>query len=310
MKSVGWIGLGQMGVPMAMNLLKAGCAMHVYNRTPQKAAPLVAAGAQQQGSAREVAERSELLFLMLSNGQAVREVLLGPDGVLAGLTQGQMVVNMSTISPGETSEFADLVAAKGGCYVDAPVSGTVGPAVAGQLVILVGGSQDALAACQPYFDRMGKSTIHFGKTGAGCQAKLAINLLLGVVGQGIAETVLFAQQLGLDTDKVFDMISQSAVNTPMFQAKKEMLRTQQFPPAFKLQLVSKDLGLVEAERARMNLELPLATCARGTYKRAEELGVASLDIAAIFLALKAMSGLGPESYTAADARGNADVANL
>ncbi len=289
MAKVAWIGTGYMGVPMARNLLKAGYPVQVYNRTPEKARPLEADGAVLALSPREAVQGAEAVFVMLTQGSAVEAVLEGAAGLLAGLEPQAVVVNMSTIAPEEAQRFAERIAAAGGIYVDAPVSGSVGPAQNGQLVILAGGAAEALEQVQPFFDVLGKKTIHFGGVGAGSSAKLSINLLLGVMAQGISEALLIGEQAGLQREQLIEMIGESAVNTPMLSAKKDMWMKEEFPAAFMVSLLAKDLGLLTAEAKREGVELPLAEAAERTYAEAVRNGRGELDMAAVWLELKERS---------------------
>ncbi|MGW9018965.1 NAD(P)-dependent oxidoreductase [Priestia megaterium] len=286
MHTLGWIGLGHMGAPMAKNLLQAGYKVNVYNRSIEKTTSLVEIGATKLDSPKEVVEQSDIIFVMLSDSKAVQAILTQDNGVLNAIHSGKVVVDMSTISPEDSLSFAKLVSEKGGVYLDAPVSGSVGAAVAGQLVILVGGQKKTIELCQPYFNILGKETIYFGSNSKGSSAKLAINLLLGVIGQGIGETLVLAEKSGLDIEKVLEMISQSGMNTPLFQGKKEMYRKEEFPSAFMLELMSKDLGLVKIEADRLETVLPLAEATNAIYRSAKENGKAKLDMAAVYLELK------------------------
>lgn len=283
---LGWIGLGHMGVPMASRLRRAGHPLHVYNRTENKTASLVAEGATSLHSPRELAEQSDIIFIMLADGNAVESVLHQDDGLLASDLKNKIVVNLSTISPEESTQFAQLVEQTGATYLESPVSGSVGVAEAGQLVMLVGGDGATLETCRPYLDILGKESIHFGGHGTGSSAKLAINLLLGIVGEGLAETFLLAEGAGLDKEKIIQMISLSGMNTPLFQGKQDMYRKEEFPPAFPLRLMAKDLGLITDAAKRYNLTLPLAEAAREQYKQANTSDQADLDMAAIYLSLK------------------------
>lgn len=286
MQTIGWIGTGQMGELMAMNLLQAGYKIHVYNRTPEKTAALLENGAVREVSAKELVEQCDVSFVMLSDVNAVKDVLTKEDGILAGMAPGKIIVDMSTISPEDSKMFAQLVAEKGGIYLDAPVSGSLGPAKAGKLVILVGGDEEAKDFCQPYFDVLGKKTIHFGENGKGSEAKLSINLLLAIVGQGIGETVLLADKAGLERAKVLEMIAESAMNTPLFASKREMYETEEFPAAFMLKLMAKDLGLIKEQAERLEVDLPLAKAAKDTYMEARDHGKGDSDMAAVYLELK------------------------
>lgn len=286
MTKLAWIGTGYMGLPMARNLLKAGYPVNVYNRTIEKALPLEADGAQLVSSPKKAATGAEAIFVMLTKGSAVESVLEGEEGLLASLAPETVIVNMSTISPGEAREFARRIEAAGGVYVDAPVSGSVAPAIQGQLVILAGGTETAVERCRPFFEVLGKKTIRFGEVGTGSSAKLSINLLLGVMAQGISEALLAGEQAGLKREQLIEMIGESAVNTPMLAAKKEMWINEEFPAAFMVSLLSKDLGLLTAEAKQEGIELPLAEAVDRTYADAVRSGKGELDMAAVWLELK------------------------
>lgn len=289
MKNLAWIGTGHMGLPMARNLLKAGYPVHVYNRTADKAAPLQEDGAVLHSTPGEAAAEAEVVFIMLTKGDAVAEVLNGEQGILAQTRPGTLIINMSTISPGEARELAQQTQQAGAVYVDAPVSGSVAPAQQGQLVILAGGSAEAVQDAQPYFDILGKHTIHFGEVGAGSSAKLSINLMLGITVLGISEALVIGEQAGLKREQLIEMIGQSAVATPMLNAKKDMLLNEDFPAAFMISLLSKDLGLLMDEARRDGIDLPLAAAADRTFAEAKENGKADMDMAAIWLELQERS---------------------
>ncbi|TKJ89802.1 NAD(P)-dependent oxidoreductase [Paenibacillus sp. CFBP13512] len=286
MKNIAWIGTGHMGLPMAHNLLKEGYNVQVYNRTIERAQPLAEAGATLYASPVEAIAQAEAVFIMLTKKEAIDDVLSGEQGILSQLRAGTYVINMSTISPEEAKEFAEQISAQGAIYVDAPVSGSVAPAEQGTLVILAGGQTAEIEACQPFFDILGKKTIHFGEVGNGSAAKLSINLLLGISTQAIAESLLIAERSGLQREQVLEMFGESAVATPLLAGKKEMFIHNEFPAAFMLSLISKDLGLLTTEAKRLNLQLPLAEAADRTYREANNNGKGELDLAAIWLELQ------------------------
>lgn len=285
MNKTGWIGLGAMGIPMATNLQKAGFDMQVYNRTADKTAALVSLGANRHSSPQEIAASSEVIFLMLTSACAVHEVLTQENGLLRGIGSGKIVIDMSTIAPRESRKFAEMIGEKGGRYIDAPVSGSVGAAVASQLVVLAGASSADAALVEKFFNVLGKKTIYFGEVGNGSAAKLVINQLLAITGQGIAEALLFAERAGLDQENVFDMITNSGMNTGMFQTKIEMFRNKNFPSAFMMELMSKDLGLISQELSTLHLDLPLTREADATYSSAKENGFSKMDMGAVYLEL-------------------------
>lgn len=278
---LGWIGLGHMGVPMATRLLDGGHGLTVYNRTYEKTAPLTERGATAVKEAQDVVRQSDIVFVMLADGPAVASVL---ESVTDDLT-GKTIVNLSTISPEETKKMARLVEERDGIYLESPVSGSVPVAENGQLVLLAGGDAEVIATCQPYLDLLGKETIHFGPHGSGSAAKLAINLLLAVVGQGVAETLLLGEGAGLEKEKLIQMISASGMNTPLFTGKRDMYRKNDFPSAFPLRLMAKDLGLITAEAKRQQLKLPLAQATDASYAEAKPT-YGDADMAAIYLALQ------------------------
>lgn len=278
---LGWIGLGHMGVPMATRLLDGGHGLTVYNRTYEKTAPLTERGATAVKEAQDVVRQSDIIFVMLADGPAVASVI---EDITPALS-GKMIVNLSTISPEETKNMAHLVEDSGGTYLESPVSGSVPVAENGQLVLLAGGDAEVIATCQPYLDLLGKETIHFGPHGSGSAAKLAINLLLAVVGQGVAETLLLGEGAGLEKEKLIQMISASGMNTPLFTGKRDMYRKNDFPSAFPLRLMAKDLGLITAEVKRQQIKLPLAQATDASYAEAKPT-YGDADMAAIYLALQ------------------------
>lgn len=286
MKTIGWIGLGQMGSIMALNVTKAGYAVNVFNRTPQKATPLADLGARVMTSSKDVVANSDVTVLMLTNAEAIRAALHGEDGVLAGVSPGHTIIDMSTIAPQESEEFAKLVESKGGKYLDAPVSGSIGAAAVAGLIILAGATEQELVEFIPVFATLGKKVIPFGSIGKGSAAKLVINLLLAIFSQAIGETMLFAEKLGLDQASVIDLISNSGMNTPLFQTKKDMFRSQEFPSQFMLELMAKDLGLISNAIDAVGLQLPLAQIVDSTFAGARDNGKGKLDLAAIYLELK------------------------
>lgn len=283
---LGWIGLGAMGNPMAFNLIKAGFALNIYNRTSSKIQNLKSLGANSFDNIKELVKNSEIIFLMLSNGEDVREVLTSKNGILDSLSENKIIVDMSTISPLDSKEFYSLVKEKNCDYIDAPVSGSIGAAIAKQLIILVGGEEKAKEICKPYFEALGRATIDFGENSNGTSAKLSINMLLGVFTQAMAESITFSQKLGLDKEKVFEMISLSGMNTPLFQAKKESFSRNEFPSAFALELMSKDLGLLKQMIDNCNLNLPLSEISNETYLKAKEQGFGKEDMAAVIKTVK------------------------
>ncbi|WP_429845281.1 NAD(P)-dependent oxidoreductase [Brevibacillus sp. FIR094] len=274
---IGWIGLGNMGIPMASNLLAAGYDVRVWNRTPGKAAPLVALGAKETATLSELVAQSDVLFTMVSDDDAVKAIYAGLDGLLSLPVQGKLAVDMSTISP-DTSRFLAEQAKQAGLrFLDAPVSGSVGPAKEGKLVIMVGGEQADYDVAKPMLDKLGKAAFYLGPNSAGTSAKLAINLLLGITVQGVSETLLFARSLGIGTEQMLDIISESAVGTPLIRGKAASILADDYPAAFALKHMAKDLRLAH----EAGVSTPLAESVNATYRHALESGLGELDLMAI-----------------------------
>lgn len=278
---IGWIGLGHMGAPMAANLAKAGVPLTVYNRTPRDLPGIKVPVA---ASAAEAARGADIVVTMVSDDAAEEAVLFGPGGVAEALAPGQVVVNMGTVSPKLAVSVAERLAKRGVAALDAPVSGSVKPATDATLVILVGGTAEALETARPMFELLGKRTVHFGGPGQGARAKLAINLMLGVVMQGLAEAVTFGEASGLDTAALLDAIGESALASPLVAIKLAAIREGNFAAAFPLKHMAKDLRL--ASDAAAGATIPAAEVVRGSYELAVNDGLGDKDVIAILESLR------------------------
>jgi 3-hydroxyisobutyrate dehydrogenase len=274
---IGWIGLGNMGVPMATNLIKAGYEVSVYNRTKAKAEPLLSLGARLVDKPKDLFAECDVVFTMVSDDQAVKAVYTADDGILSGAAAGKIAVDMSTVSPATSRYLAETCRSAGVSFLDAPVSGSVQPAKEGKLIVMVGGEKSVFEQVKPLFDKLGKMALHLGENGAGSSAKLAINLLLGITGQGIAESVLFARQHGISTEDMLTIISESAVGTPLVRLKAAAILADEFPAAFALKHMAKDLRLAQ----ECGAAFPLAETAYSSYQSALREGLGDQDFMAI-----------------------------
>lgn len=246
---VGLIGLGIMGRPMALNLLKAGFEVAVHSRTPAKVDELQKAGAHAGSSPADVASRSELIVIMVPDSPDVEQVAAGPGGVLEGAKAGSIIADMSTISPAITRQMAARAAKAGVSWLDGPVSGGELGAIAGTLTIMVGGEADAFARAKPVFEAMGKRVTHIGPSGHGQLAKLCNQILVAINLLGASEALVFAAKAGLDLDKVHSSLSAGAANSWAFENLGRKMINRDMKPAFKVRLQQKDLRLV-SEAAR------------------------------------------------------------
>lgn len=276
-KRIGWIGLGNMGIPMAKNLLKAGFEVTVYNRTAARAVPLQEAGARIAASPAALWESADTVITMVSDDAALRQIHQGAEGLLAGAGTGKTVIDMSTVSPDTSRELASALAAKGVDYLDAPVAGSVKPAELGQLVIMVGGEKTVYEAALPIFERLGKSSFLMGAQGAGNNAKLAVNLLLAFNMQGLAESVVFAREKGIAPGEMLAVIGESALANGITKLKTANFVEGRFQAAFALKHLAKDLRLGKEQ----GLHTPGGLVLHDSFQQAVAAGLGDEDIAAI-----------------------------
>lgn len=278
---IGWIGLGKMGIPMAEQLINAGYALSVYNRSKDKEASLKAMGAEVVSTPAALLAACDMVFLMVSDDEAIKQIFSAENGLLADESIEKIIINMSTVSPGISKEMAALCQSKGNAYLDAPVSGSVKQAETGTLVIMVGGAADTFEKVKPVFEKLGKLSMRLGDSGAGNTAKLAINSLLALQAQGLAETVLFAEANQINTEDLITLIGNSAIGNIFGKIKGDAIVADNYSAAFALKHIAKDLRLAKAE----GLSGPLADAAFATFQSAEnEYG--DEDIIAVLKALK------------------------
>ncbi|MCX7571760.1 NAD(P)-dependent oxidoreductase [Tumebacillus sp. DT12] len=288
---LGWIGLGNMGIPMVANLLAAGYDVTVYNRTLDKADALRAKGAQVASTAQELVSGVDIVITMLTDSATVEAVLFGEAGAAAAMRAGQTLIDMSTIAPETSRSIGARLRAQGIGFLDAPVSGSVKPATDGTLVILVGGDKELYETCSPIFRALGKASYHFGENGQGANAKLAVNLMLGITMQGLSEALVLAEKTGLDRQTVLDMFGQTAIASPILAMKTPSILAGHFDAAFALKHMEKDFGLALEAAKTAEASLPATSAAHQTFVAAKANGHGDQDIAVILLQLEAMSGI-------------------
>jgi 3-hydroxyisobutyrate dehydrogenase len=278
-KTIAFIGLGTMGSAMAQNLLKAGFAVIVYNRTRDRALPLKDSGAEIADTPAAAAKRADVVFTMVTDDRASRSVWLGDEGILAGAQPQAILIESSTVSPSWIRELSDL--AQGLRLLDAPVAGSKPQAIAKELMFLVGGDRETVAEAQPVFLAMGKSATHFGAIGSGSLMKLISNLMIGVQVATLAEALNFAQSSGLDMAQVLPALSNGSGGSPVVRGKAAQISDRDFTPNFALHLLHKDLGYALEEAGKHDAPLPTTAIAREFYRMAMMQGLGDLDFAAI-----------------------------
>lgn len=275
---------------MAWNLHDAGLLASVYNRTSAKAEPFADRGVPVAASPADLAEQVEVVVVMVTADEALHAVLEGPQGVLSGLPPDAVVVNTSTVSVEATEQAATAVEAAAGRFVDAPVSGTVGPAEEGTLTVLAGAAPPLLDEVQPVLEVVGNPVVHCGEVGTGTETKLFTNLLLGNLMQAYAEALVFGQRHGLSLDHMQDVIDASPVGAPLFGYKGPVVEARDFEKQFPVDLLLKDLDLIAEAAERRGVYLPQTAATREAVNGAKALGHGDEDMAAVLKLLEAVSG--------------------
>ncbi len=266
--AVGFVGLGRMGGAMASRVLGAGLTVYGTSRSRDRANDLVESGLRWCGTAREVAEQTRAIFSSIPDDRALEAIAEGPDGVLAGLADGGLWVEMSTVSPDASQRLASRVRERGAEMLDAPVSGSVPQARSGKLTIMVGGPDDAYAQVEPILRQLG-SPSHIGANGHGLVLKLAINISLAVQMLAFAEGLVLAARSGLDPERAGDVMAQSAIGSPMLQIREPLIFDPPDEAMFDMSFMQKDVRLaLEAARA---VNAPSPTAERAVHRDIAEL---------------------------------------
>jgi 3-hydroxyisobutyrate dehydrogenase len=273
---VGFIGLGIMGKPMALNLLRAGYSMAVYNRTREKCKFLEEAGAEVKDTPAEVAMVSDVVIVIVTDTPDVESVLFGPDGVSEGLSPGKVLIDMSTISPDKTVDFAIQLQEVGVEMLDAPVSGGERGAKEGSLTIMVGGNEEVYESCLPIFQAMGKNIAHVGRNGDGQRVKLVNQVICGLNILAVVEGMRLARESGLDTKIVHQVVSTGAAGSWMLSNLGRAILSEDYSPGFKIALQSKDLRLAIESMHALEMDAPGTELTYSLFKRASESGLGEL----------------------------------
>lgn len=280
-EKVGLIGPGLMGQPMGLNLIKAGYPLWVYSRTPERAAPLADEGATVCASPREVAERADIIITIVSDTPDVETVVLGEDGLIHGLSEGKVVVDMSTISAPATRKIAATLAERGVEMLDAPVSGGDIGAKAGTLSIMVGGKDAVFERVKPLFEVMGKNIVHVGDIGAGQVAKTCNQMLVAQHVNAAAEALLLAKKCGADPRKVREALLGGFAASRVLEVHGMRMLDRNFEPGFKAKLHKKDMRIAMEIIDELNMDLPATKLATEGINRAVEEGLGEADTTSV-----------------------------
>jgi 3-hydroxyisobutyrate dehydrogenase-like beta-hydroxyacid dehydrogenase len=284
------VGLGSMGGGIAARLLDAGHEVHGTNRTAARAQPLIEHGLQWHDTPREVADASDVVISMVTADTALYEITGGPDGIVAGLSPGQVYVDMSSVSRQASVLVAQRVRSAGARMLDAPVSGSVPQVEQGTLAIMVGGDEAPFRRVEPLLRQLGQTVTRVGDNGAGVLLKIAINISLAVQTLAFSEGLLLAERGGIDPHVAAEVMSTSPIGSPMLKARVPLLLDLPDRAWFTIRLLHKDIGLALDEAQRVGAALPSAAAAADVLATALELGYAERDIAGVREVLDKVSG--------------------
>jgi 3-hydroxyisobutyrate dehydrogenase-like beta-hydroxyacid dehydrogenase len=287
--SIGFIGLGIMGQPMALNLVRAGFPVAVFNRTPDKAAPLREAGAKVASSPAEAAAEAEFLISIVSDTAAMEEVVMGKSGILESVRAGAVVIDSSTISPVASRKFACKVAGRAASWLDAPVTGSKHLAAKGELTYMVGGDREAFDRALPVLQVLGKKHIYCGAHGLGLAAKLAQNVIQSTMVEIFCEGLVLAAKAGLKPEIMMEVIQGSMARAALTDFKAPFIFKGDFTPYFPLKLMHKDLMLAMESAYAQNVPMPTAAAVKEVYAAAKAQGKGDLDYAAVVTFLEELA---------------------
>jgi len=280
-KQIGLIGLGLMGRPMGLNLIRAGYSLTVWNRTASRADELVAAGAKLAKSPREVAAACDFLLTMVSDPPALEEVLWSHEGAMQSLKRGSIYVDSSTVSPALARKVAAACAERGARYLDAPVTGGDWGAKKGELVFMIGGDAETLKEAEPILSIMGKKLFHLGPNGAGQTIKLAMNAILALQVDALAEALALTTRAGIPGEKLVEVLQSSMARSGVLDVKAPNLLKGEYVPSFPLRLMHKDLGLALDLANQLGVALPATAAAREIYSSVKGAAKEDLDYSAV-----------------------------
>lgn len=289
--TIGWIGLGKMGIPMALNLLKNDFPVIVYNRTVSKTKELADAGAKVADSMASLAQEADITISMISDDRVLRAVALGPDGVLENAREGSIYIDMSTVSPAASAEVAELAAAKNVAHLRAPVSGSTVVAENAMLTIFASGPKAAYDTSLPAFESMGKTLFHVGEGEEARYLKLTLNMMVGSSAAMVGEALTFGEKGGMDWAQMLDIIDASVIASPLIKYKVQALKDRNFAPAFTAAQMGKDFDIALDAAREMNVPMPLTSQVRQNWSAMKATGKGELDFFAYVTLLEDLAGI-------------------
>jgi 3-hydroxyisobutyrate dehydrogenase-like beta-hydroxyacid dehydrogenase len=288
--SIGFIGMGHMGSHMAQRLLDAGYRLTVYDRTREKAQEVGQRGAQVAQTPRDLAAGCQIVMASVTDDRAQEQVMFGPDGALAGVHDGSIVIDMSTVSPDASHRLFEGTKKKNVPMMDAAISGSVPQVDQGSLVIFVGGERKTLELCKPIFDLLSKNTFYMGASGMGTTMKLVVNALLGLGMQALAEAIALGEKAGLDKGLLLDVLGKTAVLSASQKSKLENVRREEYPTNFAISLMHKDFILLLSRAYNLSVPMPATAVAQQMCTAAMAKGMDE-DFSIIIKFMEELAGL-------------------
>jgi 2-hydroxy-3-oxopropionate reductase len=293
MSTIGFIGLGIMGSPMAVHLQNAGNEVSGYNKRRDTAGPLVEAGGRKASSIADAVQGADVVAIMVPDSPDVQEVLTGEGGVFESAAPGTLVIDFSSIRPDVTAELAQIASERDFRLLDAPVSGGEAGAKNAALSIMVGGAAEDFAAAQPIFDVVGKTIVHVGPSGAGQTVKAANQLIVGANIQVLAEALVFLEAYGVDTEAAMDVLGGGLAGSMVLQQKRDNMLSRSFAPGFRIDLHHKDMGIVTSAAREAGVALPVGAIVAQLMASARACGDGELDHSALLRGVERLAGRQP-----------------
>jgi 2-hydroxy-3-oxopropionate reductase len=293
MSTIGFIGLGIMGSPMAVHLQEAGHGVSGYNKRRDTTGPLVEAGGRKASSIADAVQGADVVAIMVPDSPDVQEVLTGQGGVFESAAPGTLVIDFSSIRPDVTTELAQIASEREFRLLDAPVSGGEAGAKNAALSIMVGGAAEDFAAAKPIFDAVGKTIVHVGPNGAGQTVKAANQLIVGTNIQVLAEALVFLEAYGVDTEAAMDVLGGGLAGSMVLQQKRGNMLSRSFAPGFRIDLHHKDMGIVTSAAREAGVALPVGAIVAQLMASARACGDGDLDHSALLRGVERLAGRQP-----------------
>lgn len=292
-QKIGWIGLGKMGNPMSRNLIRAGYALSVYNRSKEKVSELVEQGASGADSLKALAGYADVVISMIPDDHVLEAVTIASDGVLQWAKAGAIYIDMSTVSPSASARVAEVAEAKGIKYLRAPVSGSTSLAEAGKLTIFVSGPKDAYDQCQAIFLSMGQKSFYVGTGEDARYLKMVLNIMVGLTAAVTAEALSFGEKGGLNWNQMIEIVNNSVVASPLIGYKAQALKERNFTPAFTAVQMAKDFDIALDTGREMDLPLPLVSMTRQFLGAMKAQGKGGIDFFGLLTLWEEMGNIRP-----------------